>query len=239
MDWENSILDRRLARVEGASSLSGPSDAGTLECEARAAGVDLLVARVPADAVAVRSLQRAGFVTADVGVTFAADLPTRAPAAPVAPLREASPGDLPALRTLVAGMFVNSYYYASGFFSPAEADRLHEAWITNGVEGRRGERVLVATAGDRPVGFVTCRALADALGVIDLIGVGTTHATRGIGKALLHGAADVFARLGCGRVRVRTQITNIAAVNLYASAGYRLVEVDTTLMRSLVKETPA
>lgn len=243
MEWETSLLGRTLGRVEGLDTITdmirGAEALKQVEQQAIASGIELIVSRVTMDHfTAVWTLEASGFSLVDVGVTFEYDfskgvtsLPNHAPDGLI--IRQATIDDLPSLQEVVNGLFVNSYYYIGPFFSTAEADLLHRAWIANCVRKERADQVLLAEISGRMAGFVTCRSLPQRVGVIDLIGVLPSHGSRGVGKSLVKAALDCFRELGVARVRVRTQVTNRAAVNVYAATGARLIRVDATLIKSL------
>ena len=242
MEWETALLHRKIGRVEGADAIVDASDGvetiEAVERHALVSGFSLLVSRVAIDrTAAVWSLERSGFVTADVGLTFEYDratLPAVRPARDSGPaiVRAATDDDLPALHELVGGLFLHSYYYAGALFSRAEADLLYRAWVTNSVHGR-ADRVLLVTRGHEVLGFITCRVAADRTGIIELVGVDRRHGSQGLGKALVLAALHCFHELHAATVRVRTQASNLAAARLYGATGGRLVSVDTTLLKSL------
>jgi dTDP-4-amino-4,6-dideoxy-D-galactose acyltransferase len=242
MDWETSLLGRKIGRVEGLEAeRDAVRAAGALkaiEQEAVTAGFTLIVARVSADHfAAVRTLEESGFLLVDVGVTFQYELGTGTTAAADAPegvrLREATADDIPRLREAVKGLFLHSYYYASPFFAGAEADLLFATWVSNCVRGDRADRVVLAEVAGAPAGVVTCRMSDGHIGVIDLIAAVRRNGSRGIGKLLVAAALECFLELGATVVKVRTQATNLAAVNLYVATGARLIHVDATVAKSL------
>lgn len=242
MEWETSLLGRKIGRVEGVDTTSDGIRAealSALEQDALTSGFTLIVSRVDADRfAAVRALEASGFLLVDIGVTFQYDLAKRvAGPATNAPedvrMREATADDIPALQEAVKGFFLHSYYYASPYFDGAEADLLHATWISNCVRKERAERVLLAEISGTMAGFVTCRMIDGHIGVIDLIGVLGRYGSRGIGKFLLEAALKSFLELGATLVKVRTQATNLAAANMYVATGARLGNVDATLVKSL------
>jgi ribosomal protein S18 acetylase RimI-like enzyme len=85
--------------------------------------------------------------------------------------------------------------------------------------------VLVATAQDAVVGFVTISCRSHFSGTVDAsiddLVVARSHHRHGVARALLE-AADRWARTReLGRVTVETGAANERAVRLYRSAGYR------------------
>jgi dTDP-4-amino-4,6-dideoxy-D-galactose acyltransferase len=134
---------------------------------------------------------------------------------------------------MVGGLFLHSYYYSGVLFSKTDADLLFETWITNSIRGR-ADQVLVATQDERPLGFITCRIAADRTGIIELVGVGAEHNSRGLGKALVAAALQWFRDAGAPVVTVRTQAANVAALRMYSGTGGRPMTADTTLLKPLV-----
>jgi ribosomal protein S18 acetylase RimI-like enzyme len=244
MPWETALLGRRIGRIEGVDDIGdvagGVAAIRHVEQEATRAGFSVITARVAMDHfAAVWALEESGFLTGDVGVTFEYDLaksgvsgPRSVPCASTLTLRAANDDDVAALQDMVNGLFRNSYYYVSPHFSRVEADLLHRTWIANCVRHGRADRVLLAEIAGEIVGFITCRCLAAKAGVIELVGVSPGHASRGIGKTLVRAALACFSELDATTVRVRTQATNVAAANVYAATGARLVTVDATLIKS-------
>jgi dTDP-4-amino-4,6-dideoxy-D-galactose acyltransferase len=243
MEWETSLFGRKIGRLEGLDTIvdvhEGAAAVHRAVRDAEISGFSVVMARVTGDRVtAAWALERAGFLTVDTGVTFAYDLakdsfPVDGFAYDGLVIRPATAEDLPALQEMVTGLFLSSYYYVSPCFSNAEADLVYRTWMTNCVCHGRADRVLVAEVSGATAGFITCRRAEALEGVIDLVGVSPSHGSRGIAKALVKAALACFRELGAATVRVRTQVTNAAAVNLYAATGSRLVAIDTTLIKSL------
>jgi len=244
MAWETALLRRKIGRIGGMDAVAdvawGVEVIKSLEQDAIAAGFSALISRIPIDrTAAVSSLELSGFVTGDVGLTFEYQLaphassPTSVDAPDDIAIRPVADGDLPALHEMASGLFLHSYYYISPVFSRAEANRLYRAWLTNSVLHGRADRVLVAARANTVVGFITCRVGSDGIGVIELIGVGRPHASRGVGKRLVRAALRCFHDLGAAVVRVRTQATNLAAVGMYSATGARAAGVDMTLLKAL------
>src|SRR5712692_1462723 len=245
MEWETSLLGRKIGRLAILKpiqdSLGARENLKSLEREAESFDFELLMARVPAEEFkAIWALERAGFILVDVGVTFRYELvgALQTPARDSGNMehlwiRDATIEDIPALQEIVTGFFLTSYYYVSPFFSQGEADTLFRVWISNSVRGATANRVLIAELDSKPVGFVTCRVDDDKSGTVDLIGVRKSHASRGIGNLLIQKALECLSDFGVNIATLRTQITNIASINLSLSMGSRLSSMDITFMKSL------
>jgi ribosomal protein S18 acetylase RimI-like enzyme len=100
------------------------------------------------------------------------------------------------------------------------------------MQARRGELIdvldaqgLVAQRGSEHLGLVTWRPEAERSAEIACLAVASAARRRGIGRALLTAAADALRGRGVGRIWLVTTNDNLAALALYAQAGYRLAVV--------------
>lgn len=77
---------------------------------------------------------------------------------------------------------------------------------------------------DTLIGYVTCRA-DGALGEIATLTVDGDYRGRGIGRTLLRQALERLAGAGCEHVVLETRVDNHAALALYRSEGFTVVDV--------------
>jgi GNAT superfamily N-acetyltransferase len=141
-------------------------------------------------------------------------------------LRDAEPRDADAVLAIAESCFICSRFHLDPEFPDAIANRIKREWVRSYLEGRRGERLLVAEREGKPVGFLAAlqvRHQGALARVIDLIGVATDEQGRGVGRDLVQGFIT-----GAGRdvelLRVGTQAANIRSVRLYEQCGFRLAE---------------
>ncbi len=186
-------------------------------------------AKVPTSTVApVRALTGAGFAVVDVNLTLER-LPGRAQDSSgslsgisVRPFRpeEASP-----ILDIAGSCFRFSRFHLDDRIPAEKAHAVKRAWVENYTLGRRGEELLVAVHGDRPVGFLAVLAVESKekkIMVIDLIGVDPSFQGQGAGYALV----DHFCSTSEGRcdlLRVGTQAANIPSLRLYQDTGFKMV----------------
>jgi ribosomal protein S18 acetylase RimI-like enzyme len=230
--------DRREARDRLAMRLRVAARA-VVEA-ATAAGLRHLSARVDArEVMTVQALEAAGFQVVDGLLRFAVEVGGPAPSSGRAvtfSVRDAVPEDIPLLRTLALHAFVHDRFHNDPALAPGVADRLHAAWVENAVRGGTADGVIVATAGDRIAGFFVLALDHDAqthfgfaIGTLLLIGVDEAWRRRGVALALSQAGTAWLAARGARRVEVGTQLANLAAANLYAKAGFRLVQTSISL----------
>lgn len=226
LQWDTDFFKRKIGVLSG--DLASPSAVmADLEL-ARAAGFEYLTCRPSVDdAAAIRTLEAAGFYLTDVGVTWSADAAQYLRTAPaVSPaVRPATPADLPLLSAEAVRLFRRSRFYSDPFFTDAEADRLHVAWLANSVAGTAADVVLITP----DAGFVTCKITQDGNGGVPLIGVWEQSRKRGAGRELMTAAVGWFAGRGAPLVRVKTQVKNLRAMNFYHRLGFDLHETDMTM----------
>lgn len=112
-------------------------------------------------------------------------------------------------RTVLAG--------ADLFDSPPTA-----AWTARYLESA-GHHLLVAVAGERPVGFVTGIETTHPDKGTEMflyeLSVHEDHRNRGIGRALVEALADLARGRGCYGMWVATDASNAAALATYRAAG--------------------
>lgn len=222
--WDTEFFGRKMGVLHGAAAsldmLSSELD------RARRDGYVYLVCRPPVDdAEAIRTLERAGFYLTDVGVTWAAGVTAALEhAAPATGVRSATASDLPLLRAQAVKLFRRSRFYADPFFTVADADRLHVAWLENSVSGKAANAVLISASG-----FVTCKLTNNGDGEVPLIGVWEEDRRRGAGRELMTAAVEWFRTQRVATVRVKTQVKNLRAMNFYHRLGFDLDSMDMTM----------
>ena len=227
LTWDSEFFGRRMGTLSGELS-SSEAVAADLTA-AMAEGYAYLVCRPPVDdAGAIRALEGAGFYLTDVGVTWAQEAGaylSKAPSVAPGSIRAATVADVQQLSREAMTLFRNSRFYSDPFFSAADADRLHAAWLANSVSGQAADAVLI----NPEAGFVTCKVTKRGTGEVPLIGVWEGSRDRGAGRDLMTAAVEWFARRGATTVRVKTQVKNLRAMNFYHRLGFDLCAMDLTM----------
>ncbi|HVY93574.1 MAG TPA: GNAT family N-acetyltransferase [Bryobacteraceae bacterium] len=146
--------------------------------------------------------------------------------------------DLPQVRELARSAYIYDRFHADSAIDADTADRINETWVMNSCLGNMADAVVIASSGDRVLGYVTCRIDEEATRVLGIgcgeIGmVATAAAARnsGVASAATMAALEWFSLQGISFVEVGTQLRNIAAARLYERCGFRLAAASLTWRR--------
>jgi ribosomal protein S18 acetylase RimI-like enzyme len=155
----------------------------------------------------------------DVGIDSVVDAAARREVGEGPRLRSGLGGDLSWAAPFAGRAFVYSRFASDPFFTRAQVDAFHRQWVTNLWNGLARHVIVAENRDGSPAGFVCCGLDGDE-GRIVLIASESQVRRAGVGKALVRGALDWFARNGAQTVRVKTQAANIPALALYQREGF-------------------
>jgi len=179
----------------------------------------LLQAKVSAEDIdRLDALQLAGFhvVEGEADFVLSVERTTRQPG-----MRIARESQIPLLRDAAAAAFTFSRFREPWFPADASA-RFYARWLENAVRGTFDHQCLLAVDEQGELqGFVTLRELSDDARV-GLLAVLPTAQRSGVGRRLMAAAADWTRVRGLKRLRVATQLSNLAAMRLYFRSGAQL-----------------
>ena len=225
--WLSRMIGRAVFRVDvGDAAALTPDDGARLTAHVAGNRPAMYYAKVDTGAVAaVRDLSHAGMHVVAVSVAldldpFAAVTPAATPGIVVDGF---SPDDAEAVLDIAGSCFRHSRYHVDPDVPRAIAHRIKREWIASYVRGQRGDHLLVARSGGRPVGFMAVMSVRQGdrrVRVIDLIGIDNAYQRRGIGSALVAAFVDGVGPSE-GR-RVITQASNIPSLGLYERFGFRV-----------------
>lgn len=132
-------------------------------------------------------------------------------------IRPAVPADIPALRAAAATVFTASRF-RSPWYDVHDSGRFYAMWIEKAVLGTFDHQCLLALdESGRPEGFVSLRDIGGQEVRIGLLAAFPGASGKGIGARLM--AAAMAECQSLQRLRVATQIGNIAALRLYQRQG--------------------
>lgn len=224
LPWDSEFFGTTIARV------TAPRLTPALGAELQQWAADRSVACVyfladPCDAETFRLAQELGFRLVDLRVTLRAGIDNRVPAARDDRIREAVPGDVPALEAIARTSHHDTRFYADRQFDPRRCDDMYAHWIAKSCRGD-ADIVFVAEHDGQPAGYMTGHIAPDGSGSIGLVAVGAAARGHGRGAALVSAVLDWFASRNVRRVTVVTQARNAAALALYQRSGFHVSRVD-------------
>ena len=223
----------RVAQADGSTTL-----ASDFFDAARALPAAFLHAKIPShDVAAFTALQDAGFYVIDSLVVFERPHGVAFPATSKARcnIRLAEADHEASVCSLAKTAIQGSRFHLDPHIDTVIARTINEAWMADYFTHSRGDYVIIATDladPHRVVGFLGVMHTTDAsnttdttckLAVTDLIGVDPAYHRSGIASALMQRQWEISVRRGDKGMRVGTQISNLPAICLYETLGFRLI----------------
>ena len=218
LNWDSGLFGIRIGRIVGnqlneerAEEISRWSHQHALDC---------LYFLADLDDSTVRVAEQRGYRLVDIRTTLEARLlGSYSGKWDEDGVREAVPGDIPALREIAGKSHTDSRFYRDGRFPRHLCDELYRIWIEKSCRGY-ADIVLVAEHDSRPAGYVSCHLKEDGSGQIGLVGVDSQARNLGLGKKLVRHAMCWFLEHEAREVTVVTQGNNVTAQRLYQRSGF-------------------
>lgn len=213
--WESNFFALRCARLTFAG------DAPVLTPEALA-DYAVTQAKIPADETQTAdALAAFGFRLAESEVELCLTL-DGAPDDGRHDYRPALATDIPAVRDAAACAFALSRFRAP-WYRPDDSGRFYGQWAENAIRGTFDDQcLLVETPRGEALGWVTLRQLDASAARIGLLAVWPGAQGQGVGGRLMRAAVAWCRQRGVRRLRVATQLGNVAALRLYQRCGARI-----------------
>lgn len=220
LGFETGIYGRPVAWMQVADSVGAAELDAALERETQAwrRGRQFLVGcrlAGKAEEAVGQALEKHGFRRIESLVTFERQLDPADASGPFLP--EAAPPDHQACIEIGGSAFAYDRFHVDTRLPREAADKLKAEWVANSLNGR-ADAVLVAQSQAGVAGFIALRRMEDTA-VIDLIAVAAHARGQGVGKSLVRAALSRYASR-CTRMRVGTQRTNDASIQLYRGCGF-------------------
>ena len=226
LPWDGEIFgfavaDYRLSSVE-ALERNGADFMDALEGWALRNAVELVACRVPADSTkAAGLLEAAGFrfIELQTQATLGRLDPERLSPCRLT-VRAAESGDHEALLALAGSAFAHGRYHSDSLFPRGLADRRFRAWVQSAISETNGAAWIgVVGSVGQPVAFLLAEIES---GVADIrLAAADPEKASLAGPELILGALHALASRGARRVTARLSAANSAAMNVYASMGFR------------------
>jgi dTDP-4-amino-4,6-dideoxy-D-galactose acyltransferase len=224
LEWDSNFWGFPIARVvEGTLNAERVPE---IDAWCAAQGIRCLYLLAgPNDPQTTRQAEDAGYRCVDIRLTLkyagAGGAQNGSSPAPQAiSVRESRSSDELPLRAIARQIHRDTRFYFDCNFPRSQCDQLYDTWIQRSFEGF-ADVVLVADAGNEPVGYITCSADPHThTGSIGLLGVSPHAQGRGAGRTLIRKALEWFAARELKEIHVVTQGRNIDAQRLYQRAGF-------------------
>jgi dTDP-4-amino-4,6-dideoxy-D-galactose acyltransferase len=231
-DWLSSVLGRSSWKVSAVSASTPLAQIRVALLDRAGREPAFFSAKIPtSDVVAVTNATQAGLSVVDVNITFdwagmsSGGIDDAKGQASDVAIETANPDDTAAIEQVAARCFTFSRFHLDPGIGVDRANEIKRQWAGNACRGR-ARAVYVARRPDGIAGFLAVlenRSDAGTDAIIDLVGVAGAHQGQGTGRALSRRFVDQW-RGRVDRLRVGTQVSNIPAMRLYESLGFRVAE---------------
>lgn len=135
-------------------------------------------------------------------------------------IRFAGPKDGERTVDLARRSFIYSRFHLDRRYSRELANEVKAQWVASYFEGKRGDKMAIATTGDEVIGFLQLIQNEPDSFTIDLIAVDGKYKRMGIARGLIRFAESHYSRSKI--VRVGTQLANMPSIKLYQKMGFSM-----------------
>jgi len=236
--WDSEHWGFPVARINGNELTEAAAQEAMRWCEEH----KVRCLYFAADGTSAETLQAAwssGFRFVDVRVDMEANVSSVvAPTQGKGECREARLEDLPSMERLARTAHKDTRFFKDTNFDRQKAADLYALWIARNF---REHKVFASTAADGnqgAAGYATADIDGNEAGRIGLVAVSPAARGRGLGHCLVDNAVGWCRSHGAKRVRVVTQGTNVPALRLYESCGFKVADVKVWFHRWFELLTP-
>jgi dTDP-4-amino-4,6-dideoxy-D-galactose acyltransferase len=236
-DWLSAVLGVSSWKVLGVTAAVTPADIRTGLLDRCEQGPAFFSAKIPCrDVIAVTHATRAGFSVVDANVTFdwkdggVGSYGIESNELSAMTIDMAGADDVAAIEQISGRCFSFSRFHLDPAVGLERANDVKRQWARNACRGR-ASAVYVARRQNDIAGFLAVLENRSSRGIdaiIDLVGVDAGHQGQGVGRALSRRFIMQW-RDRADRLRVGTQVSNIPAMRLYESIGFRVAETSYVL----------
>lgn len=135
----------------------------------------------------------------------------------------ATESEIGELKLIVSNLYQNSRF-REPWFTAAERVNFYQTWLEKAVLSQFDDCCLILKDNNNIAGFVTIR-LIEHEAIIGLIGVAQSFQGQGNGKKLLQLVEQYCIAKRVEKITVATQVSNIAAANLYSKHKFMLSDI--------------
>lgn len=215
--WESDFFERNIGKVEFTNECQLPlNDKKAFQ---------LLQGKVASDQhEQMAFLQQQGFQFVEGEIDFClplASLPFAKSEGNSTACYPAQESDLPALLALFGSAFPTSRFRLP-WFSATENQAFYRTWITKAVKAEFDDLCLIIKENNIVQGGVSLRQVQQNVRV-GLLAVSPQFQGKGVAKRLLQAAIGWAKQQNAQNMYIATQLSNLAAINLYQKLGARSV----------------
>lgn len=236
--WLSDVLGISSWKVLGVEGGTSPADIRASLVDRAGQDAAFFSAKIPTrDVGALTNATQAGFFVVDVNVTFDWDkMANRISGNKTScdgniVIEAAGADDALAIEKIAGHCFLFSRFHLDPALGLDRANEVKRQWARNACRGRASVVYVARQKKNDVVGFLAVlegKSVNGKEAIIDLVGVDATRQGQGAGKALSRMFVDQW-RGRTDRLRVGTQISNIPAMRLYESIGFRVTETSYVL----------
>lgn len=223
--FDSDILKRKVAKVKLPENHSPKKnyDEDVKKLVHELSDYDYATLRFSAyDYALTHALEENGFLLVDSTIEMSAVLPIELHKDKN--IRESESGDKDAILDIASSIFMHNRFFNDPKISKAEAQTIYKTWTENCLKGETADKVYVYEEGSEILGYLAIKNN----GHIELIGVSKKAQGKGVGKKLTQFALHRFTDIGLDTAELETQATNIPAIRVYASCGYKMTGLSHT-----------
>lgn len=219
LQWESEFFGLSTAKLDFAAA------SAAIILERQLDDYDIVQAKILANETArLDGLSQLGFTLVEGEVDFALTIGIenaylKGGLSAADRVEPAVTNDIPTLRQAAKHIFCNSRF-RTPWYHKGDSGRFYALWIEKAVLGTFDHTcLLVKDASGDVLGFVSLKHLDDDTARIGLLAVMPKANGRGIGRKLMSAAYIWCEQHKKRQLNVATQISNIAALNLYSRSG--------------------
>ncbi|MFC3033100.1 GNAT family N-acetyltransferase [Pseudoalteromonas fenneropenaei] len=211
LDWDSEFFGKEIGHFESNEEI---------ELNLNFADFELVQAKVSAsNSTHIDNPSNMGFVFVEGELNFILDLTNNKYSNNFEPAVTATPNDINEICKIASNELQTSRYRAP-WFSDLHRSNLYSTWAQKAVLGQYDDICLVAKDNSGSItGFATLKFHGQHAR-IGLITVDSRFRRQGVGKQLLASVIIACQKKGCDSLLVSTQMSNTAAIQAYAKAGF-------------------
>jgi len=224
--WDSSFWGFEIARLHRSRLSSDDALSSIQWCESNNVRCLYFAADgTDADTLSVAARERFAYVDTRVDLQISVSARETGQAGPHLCFRKARADDLPVLCGIARRAHIDTRFFKDSNFPNDQAAELYAKWLERDLAEHT---LLIACESNSPsvaLGYISCQSADQDFGRIGLVGVAEAARNRGVGAALVEAGLQHFKDVGRPIVRVATQATNVPAMRLYESAGFKTQDV--------------